>query len=125
MCCPRDEVAPDVSVSADDFRRRAIAQSQVIDCDVSMVRIAKYKLYSDPGATYSACAFYGTASGCRQGAACRFAHGEKRAAPAPAARAPAPAARAPASPPRARPPPGAAPLGPATLTPGGSVVPGK
>ncbi|CAH0373311.1 unnamed protein product [Pelagomonas calceolata] len=46
-------------------------------------------------------------------------------APAPAARAPAPAARAPASPPRARPPPGAAPLGPATLTPGGSVVPGK
>ena len=60
----------------------------MIDCDVSMVRIAKYKLYSDPGATYSACAFYGTASGCRQGAACRFAHGEKRAAPAPAARAP-------------------------------------
>jgi len=50
-------------------------------------------------------------------------------APAPAARARAPApavrTRAPASPPRARPPPGAAPLGPATLTPGGSVVPGK
>ena len=49
----------------------------------------------------------------------------KPRAPAPAAQAPAPAARAPASPPRARPPPGAAPLGPATLTPGGSVVPGK
>lgn len=39
-----------------------------------MVRCAKYLLYANPSAPYARCAFYNSATGCRQGDKCPFAH---------------------------------------------------